>query len=83
MDEAALEDQQSNQSHIPAPEAGASSTLDQDDRPDVPLQVVPADLDPEEDKTLQKVSRCSALVAESDYQDRDKPKWSVVLQLFV
>lgn len=58
MDEAALEDQQSNQSQSAGPETGAPPTQGHEERPDVPLQVVLADLEQEEDKTLQKVSRC-------------------------
>lgn len=59
VDEAALEDQQSNQSHSSGPDTGAPPTQSHDERQDVPLQAVPADLDPEEDHTLLKVSRCS------------------------
>lgn len=58
VDEATLEDQQSNQSHSSGPDTGAPPTQSHDERPDVPLPAVPADLDPEEDNTLQKVSRC-------------------------
>lgn len=75
MDEAALEDQQSNQSHSSGPDTEAPPTQSHDERPDIPLQTVPADLDPEEDNTLQKVSRCSG--------DQDKPNRPAVLQLFV
>ncbi|XP_075895388.1 uncharacterized protein LOC142897160 isoform X1 [Nelusetta ayraudi] len=57
VDEAVLEDQQSNQSQSAGPETGVPPTQGHEERPDVPLQVVLADLEPEEDKTLQ-VSRC-------------------------